>query len=512
MSVINRLLDLFMAKKKNRALFINIFTFCFLLVALVFFSSLMLMFLAPPDSAGWKSYQVIAYTDIEEDSLISELNALGFSDFITESRQKVSISNFSKTKEYGLKQALETLDKEDPRLDPYIKWLPSMFSAKTRDKDYSLMYIGTKLSAPAFFIKINPLLRKYKGNILLPFFNRIVRLTSVLIFILAALPIILKAKKIRIWIILSSAAWTLALWTAGFRVFVFAVTAIAAFVLLADELTPLLEDRLMWNSKKKQSWSVYLKAGLLLSVFTVMSFTDGLFFMSLSLLVVHAVIVSLVFIRLRIKRIKSVHRVFMPVKIKKSGFAGLFETRYSSAIAILFVAGIAGFFISHMLAVNKGNYMELPVPLVQKTDNTGENKKEPFNLYIAHRAYQDGFMFNFPFKVPKKGERIELPFYSINGTDVTEKEKVMLSYDEKWFDRIMTVSSDNIAKLFIDNSSVYVDVAGTSSFVSTASIWSLAVLLLLLPFCWKLIKAYLTFNFRYVMRAEVYKERRRAAA
>ncbi|MEM5947624.1 hypothetical protein WKV44_03605 [Spirochaetia bacterium 38H-sp] len=499
-----------MAKKKSKALFFAISFFLLLSVLLLLFAVAIPSFFSDVSSNVWKSYRVLAYRyDTDEEALLASLEKLGFTNIITKKRQKIEISTFSGKKEYPLDYIEEKFDSDDPRLDAYIKWLPDMFSAKQGDVDYKLMYVNTNLSVPSFFIKIYPVLRKYRDRVILPFFNRISRLAMAFFYFLLSLPLIVRAKGIRIWAFISLGLWTITIWTAGSFVFSFAVVFLVGFVILLDELKPFMETTIMWKKDKRLLLPLLVKGFIPVFILSVMPFVKGMLLPSIILLFAHVLIIALIFVRLRIKRLASSHRIFLPLGIKKTGLKDIFDTKYSSPISILFFASLLGFFVSYIDI--SGNSIVMPVPVVSEMMWNDDNIK-PYELYIAHMAYQDGFLYNFPFKVPKEGESIRLPFYKIQGANVKKEERIMFSYDGDWFDEVLTVSLDNIARLFIENPSCAVQKSRPSAIISTKSPKTVAIILLLLPFCWRSIKSYLTFDFRYVMRAEVEKERRQAAA
>jgi hypothetical protein len=156
--------------------------------------------------------------------------------------------------------------------------------------------------------------------------------------------------------------------------------------------------------------------------------------------------------------IRQQHRLFYPVTlgtVRSRGTSGRMLVKGAAPALLLLLALPFGF----ELLDGRAQEVKMPVPEYLSAESRGKldfsslssaaSRRRPGSTdgteelptlvdYVAHMAYQEGYLYGRDYGFPFPGERITLPRYDGTGMEVQRREKVVKLFTDEWYEDIIS--------------------------------------------------------------------------
>lgn len=381
---------------------------------------------------------------------VARLLDAGMGPILSPSNTHVLVSRINRLEQVPISEIDTLLDPLDPRRDPFIAELASYFEIDGRNVVYA-RHAGS-------------LLRGYRQvrtalgpDVRVAELDALARLAGVLVTLAAAGTSLIAVRKSMGWRML---AWTplfapalLSGLAAGFTA---AVTGLAIdWVVTSTDLVRKTRDgdgAAVRSHAPRFLWLVAV-AALGGATLVVLQHTGALIVFLCA--VVAAVSLHLLPSVARRHTLDEGHRRFHPVQIlRRHRFFAAERRRRHVSLAVL--VGIAVVVLGADLVLAR---VSSPRPVSQRpvADAVTLEDVQPLagstglpNVadYLAHRAYQESFIYGGAYKVPAPGEEIVIERFNLaeNGSLVAYEEPV-LAFDQSWVDAALEESPDGLVSL-----------------------------------------------------------------
>ncbi|MCF7927637.1 MAG: hypothetical protein K9L68_00990 [Spirochaetales bacterium] len=421
-------------------------------------------------ASGWKGYTPLAVQkELSHQRVTDALAEIGLTGVISEQSQSVRISSFNGTKEIPFTELGSRLESFDPRFDPYLRNLGSLFHVQIEKQDFRLYYLPHDRSISSLWVDLRRSLGPMKDSWRLPDSAGFLRWGK-LIFLAALVAVfIFLSGKARFSLVFASLPWFAAVFflpaiPPGVYLGGYVLVALVVysrqtrFEQFLHYRLPLLSD----NSDRRFA-AVFLVAALLPALSFFLR-NAGPPLAAAYLIPIAGSIAGAVFpAALKLWRSRGwVHRRFVPVSIFSA-------RRQKQAVRFPLVMGIVLFVVLlhggvQRLAGSFSQPFPQPVAFRSMVSPQGLQEMERFrkletekgknvflpNLadYTAHRAYQEGFPYRIPFAVPEEGTVVHIPGYKTENGVTREMKIPVLAFTDSWFAGIMReVSEESIVHL-----------------------------------------------------------------
>lgn len=389
---------------------------------LTFFSASLIIWIAVPDlyapRADFGDYLTIA-TDLPHEEAVARLEAEGVAGVIGPGTTMVYLSTFRDVTQISLTEALERLDPVDPRLDPFLESLGGYFE----NGEANLIYVPQSARFTASWVT----------DLLGPGSSvpRRAWINSALSFTLVAVVLVLRSVRSHDWFrraLLPALPWVVAILAHGLAV---AVPAVVVLLYL-PEIEP--------SGSARAARSVVLRlAAIMVTVATYTALiAPGAPFVAAVLATVGSIAIRLV-PESDVSRVADPdHTPFEPLLLM-DGVAGDGGARRRSVAAIAIVLVLAPLSIDSLAGAG-GMVRPVPTARGELTASglgylAGTSSGLPdMSDYLAHKAYQYGFVYGREYGLPIPGETVDLARVApqADGSYETRFESV-LQFDDEWF-------------------------------------------------------------------------------
>ncbi|MFO8063538.1 MAG: hypothetical protein ACQETQ_01345 [Spirochaetota bacterium] len=476
-----------------------------------------LFFLVPAANkaarGGWDGYYTLLVPAAEADEeLTASLEEAGFDAVVSRDRSSVKISNYNGVEDVPLDQLEDRLAPMDPRMDPFLSSVGELFQAGA-DGTYEVYYLASEAAVGTVRERLDSVFEETTEWELAG-----TRETRGLLFVTAFLGVAVLltvcSRRPRTAAAGAAVPWLGFTATAGAGGFVAAAAVYFAWVVFADTGRRYLDHRLQYRaseeSRRELRYSALVLAGtwaLALGLSPDRSIENlGSVFVSTSGMVAWTGI--LVF-ALVLRRRRQDHRLFVPVAMRAATPVTSAAVRYASTAPWVALIVVAAPYLATLLPQQQISAVPQPVPLsefeeiefeaLHALEQSSSSGLVNVADYIAHRAYQEGFVYGADYGVPDAGSELTVSRYAEGSQGIELDDEVMLRYDDRWLDRTLedaAQTKEHIGALLLNGSVpsgvVRSSPAGIYSPRTHPARYSLQALLAFLPFVVFSIRVFLT--------------------
>ena len=488
---------------------------CLLLVYLL--SALAFLLFMPQEqsstSSTWSGfYSLLVPRSEKRAGLVPALRAEGFEDVLSRGTVTVRISDFSGLEEVALTDLDERLAPMDPRWDPFLRALPAFFSGGPGGQ-YEILYLRSEASIGEVRGSVRDAVEAAGGidGWELAESRSPVRVVYLLGFAAVVAAVLILSGRTRRAAAAGAVPWLGTVAWGGGGTFVAAALIYFTWVMFADSGRRYLDHRLQygnWQAGRRElwhsalvlaaTWAIVLgvhPAGSIEALLPILISSLGLAAWS-GLSVAVAVF----------KRREQDHRLFVPVTLRAQPAAISAVSRYASTAAWVALFVVAAPFAAALLPQSSVPDIPRPVPVAEGAEMnldtlnalevSGGERTVNIADYVAHRAYQEGFVYGGSYGVPASGSTLTLSRFREEGELTVREEEVMLRYDRAWLDRVLVENETGIGAL-LSNGGVPSGVVRTSepgvySSGTHPARYSLQALLAFSPFLFLSIRVLIT--------------------
>ncbi len=441
-------------------------------------------YLYPPSRVAnrqiWKGYYTLLFrTDYNNLQRITEhLKDCNYR-FISELNETVEISNFGTKEKIRLIDLKKRFESLDPRFDNYMKKLPLFFHPGDHHKSkavgnvtengWKIVYIKSSKTPILFFSRLGMDLSGcgiewHPGGGSL--FSKTAPVLSGILFLLF---ILLFFKGRRIYYFFGALPWGI-LFINGDSV-VITVGILLFFVWSFSLEAILLNYNFFQNYSSRNQDSARFAAVRFLYLF---SFISVVIFITISNPVIlpsilagaaaNIMIIGFHIFIFEIKKRKRIHTLFYQTRICPENTLNILRRnlKIKHRIAREPMGIAAAFFAAFLILVTPlmpvffgyGDSVLIPVPVGGKksnsfpwrcpggsvgiSENNGIKELPDICDFITHRAYQKGYFFGFPYRLPEKNEKILLSTFQLDGNLIKKSKKEFFRFSPEWLNDILS--------------------------------------------------------------------------
>lgn len=416
-----------------------------------------------PPASVWKGYYtLLVRRSVEAERVLEGLAAEGLSSVLSEGTARVEIQAYSGMEEVALTELPERLDELDPRYDPYLREIASIFRTSDGLRDYALYYIAADRGLLELRRALRRAFRGVSDEWSLLEWQAGGKLLLLLPFLLGLIVLLRHLPKSRLSLLAAAPAWMPAILLAGSGAL---LTALGLLFSLGIFLSRAPERRLYryfhgeagdLEGAYRASLGFFLLWFLAGAIHALVLQPAQLLPVILALVVSGLVPVArLLLLQLRV--LGRGHRPFLPVSLRPDPPRrdGAATGRLALRMAVLMVLGL----LPALLGGLQGS-PPIPQPVEigegrMTLPDIRELRERPGALpdisdYLAHRAFQEGLMYDRAYGFPGENETITLSEYRSEEGSMRARERVVLSFDEEWLQQTLAqVPADRPAALFV---------------------------------------------------------------
>jgi hypothetical protein len=438
----------------------------FLCAAVMLSASCLLYILAEPvqPKGGWRNYRILLVEDrVSPEEVHTLLESEEIRGVIGQNNARVSYSGIDRMHSVTVSDLYGTLDSRDPRWDPYLRSIPGYFHTVFSDVSYNIFYIPDRYRNLTGKVSVALTGLNVKWD--LPENEDLFRILLTAAPLLWIGALILRIRKN--WILYTLAACLLLplLLQGTTASFLGGCLLFFAWSLLMEAGIPCLESFFSYGNAPKHPGTVRLRG--LFAVLTVIGvFSIGLL-LSFPVLYYFGALAGLIglagifYLFKKWNRMRSEHSVFFPAPILPKSFKDAFAGKIGSISVWLLIGLLCPVFI---LSINvAGGGPAVPTPQIEGSrDLTWDglfrlwNRERPANRlpdladYLAHRAYQEGFVYNAQYRFPLPGEGYPVTTFRREGNRFLKSSQLMEKFTSQWFkQKLITIDEFSIPAMLI---------------------------------------------------------------
>jgi len=391
---------------------------------------------------GHATFLVSASHDLSE--IDSALSLAGIDSYIGAATTRFRYNDFGQLSTIKLSDLESRFDRRDPRLDPYMQRVPNYFHAESEDQAYHVIYVPG--DAAILMSRVEPIMQAQGVQFLnadtgdpdsggVPILVMCAVLGSAFLsrrrapFVLAAgLPLI--AATLRTEDPFSAVAGLL-----------FYLTWVMSFpgIMQAWDAglgSGLLSARDARSGARFRLLVVYMGAAAVVAFIVVLRYSpQALLSLVLSMLGVAAAAGAELALEHRRVALRE-HGSFEPIAILPR------RLRPRTLPRELYLAPL-GALVVVLLVPAASSERQLSIPPLPQPLSTTDGYETVSNIrdakhlptiedYLAHRAFQEAFMYGWDFRLPEMGEVVRIPEFERNNGRIERKDRVVFSFDEDW--------------------------------------------------------------------------------
>lgn len=428
--------------------------------------SLIFLFLVPlnlssleMESSSWLGWQAIGVPRDLSQKIQGELLDLGVQDFLSATTAQVEIQDFSSMERISLDHLAGRLHPSDPRLDPYLLNVQQLFYPLDRP-DLEYLYIPSK----SFTKEVGALIRRFekKDQLFFPKTDLFYTLGRLFFLLLASVLLWLRYPKQRMMILLL-----------GIGAGVMLLISQGGLYLSAG-FTVILGG--FWFSRKKAQWNgeslkrewIWLGALIVFMVFSlVIEIREvGLFLLWLSFALGTIGLTAFALKMRKKKNSQRIHPLFIPktFALRKSK---IFTPRILGQwVSLALIMGLPFFFITRN-SIENNSSIPLYFPdftgepwslsaLENLLQNELKTKLPGPATYIAHRIFQEGFLWGASFSIPSEGSTLGFKEYTRKNGQMVEENRSIQIYNDEWLmKQLQSLPQNDPGSLFLSQPSPF---------------------------------------------------------
>ncbi len=396
--------------------------------------------------------------------VVVRLVEAGIEPVIAECTTTVSINGFGRMVEYPLTAVPLRFDPVDPRVDPYIRGLPRWFRTTMNDAPAAIYYLAAEDRSIRLYRRVAAAMEGLDASWRMPEWNHGRNLVFPLGFGVLVLLVFAHARGFR-WAVIPAAAALLPLNAVGsLSAFAAAGSLLVAWSLGCGGGLPQLRARSV-SGRSGRLVVVHASVRALLPVLgmvvmvSVVHPAEAHEVASLLLGLAGLVGVTGAVTAFRVYRYRRCeHRLFVPVAIASSKPPVVLPVIVPLAIAVALAVPVAQRWLpapseivlpqpapevlpSAELTLSSLAQIwpprgEAPADLADRRDSAGA--PPDLAAFVAHRAFQEGFMYRRPFDLPARNEEFSLPRFIQNDVAVEQTVETVAVYDDAWLARVFS--------------------------------------------------------------------------
>jgi hypothetical protein len=485
------------------------------LLCVYLFSSLAFLLHSPADlgSGPWNGYyRLLVPSSHAHAGIASSLERAGFEGAVSHTNVEVAISNFSGVERIPLGRIDERLAPMDPRRDPFIEELPGIFTAG-RNGEYRVYYLPAEKRLGSTRRAVASAVPDVEGWMLAESAST-ARLVLLAAFAAIVVAMVAASKRTRIAAAAGALPWLGTVATAGAGTFIAASAVYAFWVMFADAGRRYLEHRLQygeWESGRRELQYNLLVLGGVWAL-ALGFFPDPGLDALVPILISSAGLAAWTALTVAVsaeRRRRQDHRLFVPVYMRSVSPALQTAVRYAHITPWVALIIIGAPYLAGLAPGSNVPTVPRPAPLtgfaevdfasLQALDEASDSGLINIADYVAHIAYQEGFVYGASYGLPEPGDALYLSqFREENGTAVRDRREV-LRYDEPWLESRLSAArsaADGVGALLLNGNQpsgvVRSSEAGVYSPGTHPTRYSLQALLAFSPFLILSIRVFLS--------------------
>ncbi|MFP4483877.1 MAG: hypothetical protein ACLFO1_03385 [Spirochaetaceae bacterium] len=472
---------------------------CLLIIISGFGAALILVFDRPVSTVWPGHYTVLVSSDVAPRDAVEAMRAEGLSGVLSEATATVEIQAYGRMERVAVDRLDERLDPLDPRYDPYIRGVRTLFRVADGARSFGIYYLPVDQGIPATHRALARGIGTLTSDWAFVEWGLGRSILLVVPFLVAAAFLFRRMRRVRVPLVVTAPVWgvlVLATGTSGFLVSLGVLLSFLQWLSVSVERQHYAGfyhtngDRNQLRRNAALFLSAWIAAGLV--VFAVQEPERmGLFAVALA---VTAAVGGATHVRTYLRATGSDHRLFIPVSLRPRDYdadhrAAARASVVLSALAVVTVAAasLSGFLGPPAIPQPTGRAVE-PVSyssLHRVWSNSGT--MPTLADYVAHRAFQEGMMYGRRYGLPAPGEELTLSSFRRDEGVLTQEPEVVLSYDSEWLeDAVTSIDRSNVARIFVTlGGPVGVEMGPTPGLYSSLSHLlqnSALILLVLLPY------------------------------
>lgn len=420
------------------------------------------------DTKIWDGYYTLVLEDKAPISaIVADLEGFDDWDAVSEYNSRIKIFSHNTDIFLPVSELNDYYVDSDPLFDPFLKKLPYLFRAESDKSNYRIVYIRTRYSPSKFSDKISDIMAKYSYKWFIPELKKENSSIGAIIFTISVILLFQLNRKLWPVLIPGIIPWFLYATGSGFTGVLVSIIFLFGWVLLGTQLYNSFRHYLNLGKfdpfdRKKLLISIFIM--FLSIVYLLLNGGALLQIASYAMAVLaHFCAVSFYIIIMGYKRRLQQHRIFFPVRIRiKSSNTNMQDFAILSTIVMIII-------LSPLLNQEKqtDTHIKLPVPVgiegisdfsqvsMQILHKHSVQSELP-NLsdYISHMMFLETYPYGYQYLFPEPDQILSVPLFSIERGAVTKKNVSINMFTDKWYESIMTVSSNTeIIRLLLSNNS-----------------------------------------------------------
>ena len=437
---------------------------CGALLGFLFFAAALFILPSPPlETQVWKGYHTILVDSETDLSLLeSRMIDAGFEEVIHLENVEIEYFDFPGLSAVNLVDVSARFEPLDPRIDPYMRELHRYFSTGTTVQDYSIVYVREREDIIHSHFECIRVLRQYGIEWRLVDVKPLFSLLLISLFGVVLVFVVLADREGWGVLIGSSAPWILLVMFGGFFEFLTASLVMATYGLFLHSYRRVFKFYLnhgyIDGGSRNAVFALTLLLLALLASFLLLMRPSAGFISAMRLLFCLLSTGFLFFSYLLmtvIRQNRQEHRLFFSVPL-----ASRKDRRWLYRLG-MFAVLLFSPFIGSMEVLKAVPPVPAPVFLSASQSLSAEAVEQMHTLrsessgfpadrlrlpdiadYLAHRAFQEGFLYGRSYRFPILDERVGISSYSSgSGETVVRQFQEVIVFSEAWFDRILAMEN-----------------------------------------------------------------------
>lgn len=429
-------------------------------IALLATAAILLLFPSSTDAdATWEGFYTLVLQRTDDTAPVeTALTEAGFAEVLSRRTVMVSISDFNGLERLPLAALDDRLAPMDPRRDPFLQKAPRLFEAG-RAGEWEVIYLRSAESTAAVRSRVRTALSgldAVDGWELAE--SHSPRRLLYLIGFAALMPAaVLLSGRPRWPAAVGALPWAASAVSGGSGTFVAAALIYFAWLMTADTGRRYLDHRLQYGESSAARRELRYSLLVLAATWAlVLGFNPAATLRGLAPVLLAsvgaaafsaAIVVGAVF-----RRRRQDHRLFVPVSIRPAPPTVSAASRFGPTAAAVAVLVVTVPYIAAFLPQSRVPATPRPTPLAghESIDFAALHVLErgggagPVTIadYIAHRAYQEGFVYGAEYGLPDEDEALTLTRVREEDGRTVQVRDVVLRYDEAWLKAALGGSGD----------------------------------------------------------------------
>ncbi len=417
------------------------------LLGIVFLLSLAVYFLHPSvqrHGRVWQGYYLLLVErNAPCEQIVERLSDAGFDRLVAECTVTVSLNAFGQLEAVPLARVEARLDPVDPRFDPYIRNLHAWFRTAVADEPKSIIYLATDENPWTAYRRVAAALSGSGVQWSFPEWERRGVRVFGLAFLLLTGVTVIQAKGMRLAAAAAALPWVGWVLFGGLPAFGAAVVIYAAVALLTQRALHALRNGRRAVLHRE---SVALLPLLLI---VVVSVPYGGYLSRLPVIAASAGSLSVLLLLLLLRRERyrnTEHALFTPVPLLSGRAQGPLKD-VALLVPALVLAIIAPLVYAAVPNSEVAPRIPEPEPLVASRHSFETLELISNNIvgggppglaeYVAHRAFQEAFMFGAEWGLPSGGERVVRHRVAQNEGQLERTNETIVEYTPQWLETVL---------------------------------------------------------------------------